>query len=240
MKQNKVSMFLLLMCSVLATSEMGRGQSAPAPDQASSAPAAKADESKTPIFAERHPRYKVMRSDILVLTFPLSTEFNQTVTVQPDGYISLLNSGSVYILGLTVPEVTTAVRNAYTGILKDPVVTVDLEDFQKPFFVVSGQVSKPGQFDLRYDLTATQGIALAGGLTPDAKGQAFLFHRVSNDWMSVKKIDIASIFSGKHLDEDIHLEPGDMIFVPTKFITKFKQYVPYTIGAFFNPSAALL
>ena len=40
-------------------------------------------------FIERHPRYKVMRDDVLTLSFPLSPELNQIVTIQPDGYISV-------------------------------------------------------------------------------------------------------------------------------------------------------
>ena len=55
--------------------------------------------------------------------------------------------------GMTVPELVEAVKTAYSQILHDPLVDVDLTDFQKPFFVVSGQVTKPGQYDLRSDTT---------------------------------------------------------------------------------------
>lgn len=191
-------------------------------------------------FYERHPRYKIVRDDVLTLSFPLSPELNQTVAVQPDGYISLGNVGSVYVQGMTVPEVTEAIKQAYSGVLNHPIVDVDLKDFQKPFFVVSGQVGKPGQYDLRYDITVTQAVSIAGGLTPDAKGQAFLFHRVSDDWVEVKKLDIGSILGGKNVNEDVHIQPGDMIVVPTTFIAKFRRYVPYTLGFYMNAATALL
>ena len=58
--------------------------------------------SDTPALQQRNPRYRVMRDDILSLSFPLSPEFNQTVTVEPDGYVTLTNAGSVYIQGMTV------------------------------------------------------------------------------------------------------------------------------------------
>jgi hypothetical protein len=32
------------------------------------------------------------------------------------------------------------------------------------------------------------------------------------------------------VNEDAELQPGDMIFVPEKFITKFRKYVPYSVG----------
>ena len=91
-----------------------------------------------------------MRDAVLALSFPLSPELNQTVTIQPDGYITLANAGSVYVQEMTVPEVVAAVKKAYSSVLHEPIVDVDLKDFQKPFFVVSGQVTKPGQYDLRY------------------------------------------------------------------------------------------
>ena len=51
---------------------------------------------------------KVMRDDVLNVSFPISPELNQTVTIQPDGYITLLNAGSVFVQGMTVPQVTEA------------------------------------------------------------------------------------------------------------------------------------
>src|ERR1700723_142267 len=82
-----------------------------------------------PTLEERHPRYVLQREDVLLLTFPLTPELNQTVTVQPDGYINLQSAGSVYAQGSTVPELAVAVKKAYTGILHDPVVDVDIQDF---------------------------------------------------------------------------------------------------------------
>jgi len=115
--------------------------------------------------------------------------------------------------------------------LHDPIIDVDLTDFQKPFFVALGQVGKPGQYDLRYDMTVTEAIGVAGGFTVGAKAQVFLYHRVSNEWAEVKQLNIKDILHGKNVNEDAHLMPGDMIFVPEKFITKFRKYVPYSFGA---------
>ena len=41
---------------------------------------------------------------------------------------------------------------------------------------------------------------------------------------------------GKNVNEDPHIQPGDMIFVPEKFITKFKKYVPYSLGTGIYPT----
>lgn len=184
-----------------------------------------------PELQQRHPRYAIQREDVLVLTFPLSPELNQTVTVQPDGFISLETAGSLYVQGMTVPRLKDALKKAYTGVLHDPIINVDLKDFQKPFFTVSGQVGRPGKYDLRSDITVAEAIALAGGTTSTAKTQVFLFHRTSDDWYEVRKVNLKEILKGKDLNEDATLKPGDMIYVPEKFIANFRKYVPYSISA---------
>ena len=188
--------------------------------------------SSGPALEERHPRYDLQREDVLLLTFPLTPELNQTVTVQPDGYINLQNAPSVYAQGLTAPELVLAIKKAYTGILNNPIVDVDIQDFQKPFFTVSGQVGKPGQYELRSDITIAEAIAVAGGMTMQtAKTQVFLFHRTSANWVEVRKVNLKDILSGKHVNEDATIQPGDMVYVPEKFIANFRKYVPYSLTA---------
>ena len=193
-----------------------------------------------PVLEERHPRYLLQREDVLLLTFPLTPELNQTVTVQPDGYINLQNAPSVYAQGLTAPELITAIKKAYEGVLHDPVVNVDIQDFQKPFFTVSGQVGKPGQYELRSEITVAEAIAIAGGMTMQtAKTQIFLFHRTSKDWVEVKKVNLHDVLNGKHANEDAMIQSGDMIYVPEKFISNFRKYVPYSAtavgGSYYTP-----
>jgi polysaccharide export outer membrane protein len=183
-----------------------------------------------PGLQKRNPRYQVQRDDILIISFALSPELNQTVTVQPDGYITLLSAGSLYVQGMTVPEVTAALKQTYSKTLRDPIIDVDLKDFQKPYFVALGQVGKPGQYDLRYDMTVTEAIGVAGGFNTTARTQVFLYHRVSDQWVEVKQLNIKQILQGKNVNEDAHVAPGDMIFVPEKWITKFRKYVPYGFG----------
>jgi polysaccharide export outer membrane protein len=184
-----------------------------------------------PVLEQRHPRYVLQREDVLLISFPLSTELNQTVTIQPDGYVNLQNAGSVYAQGLTAPELAEVIKKAYAGILHDPIVNIDVQDFQKPFFTVSGQVGKPGQYELRSDITVAEAIAVAGGMTmPTAKTQIFLFHRVSKDWMEVKKVNLKDVLNGKNVNEDATVLPGDMIYVPEKFIANFRKYVPYSFN----------
>jgi polysaccharide export outer membrane protein len=193
-----------------------------------------------PAPMERTPRYRIGRDDVLQISFPLSPELNQKVTVQPDGFVSLQSAGDVYVQGLTVRELVQAVKKAYAHILHDPIVDVDLADFQKPSYTVFGQVGKPGQYDLRSDTTVTQAIAVAGGFAPTAKTQVFLYRAVSANWAEVRELKLKDILQGRNIGEDAHLRPGDMIFVPEKFISNFKKYVPYSFNLALTPNVGTL
>src|SRR5215510_13909280 len=95
---------------------------------------------QAPGLQERHPRYRVMPSDVLAISFPLSPELNQSVTIQPDGFITLVNVGPVYIQGQTTPEIVDTLAKAYAKILHNPIIDVDLKNFQTPQFTMFGQV----------------------------------------------------------------------------------------------------
>jgi polysaccharide export outer membrane protein len=214
----------------IASSEVSRSTDGSAPTSISG-------EARPPSLQRRNPRYQLCKSDVFDLDFTFTPEFNQTaVTVQPDGYVTLRGVGDLHIEGLTVPEATQALRTAYAKILHDPVITITLKDFNKPYFIVSGQVGHPGKFDLRGDTTVAEAVAIAGGFNDNAKhSQVLLFRRASNDWVEVKKLDIKQMLRAENLSEDLHLRPGDMLFVPKNAVSKIRPWIPYpSVGMYLN------
>jgi len=180
-----------------------------------------------PSFQQRYPRYKLGFGDQFDVSFELSPEFNQTVTVQPDGYITLRGAGDVHVAGQTVPELTETLRQAYAKILKDPVISIVLKDFEKPYFIADGQIGKPGKYELRGDTTLTQAIAIAGGFQDTSKhSQVLLFRRVNNDWVSAKIFNVKEMEKEGNLREDPYLHPGDMLFVPKNRFSKIRPFIP--------------
>jgi polysaccharide export outer membrane protein len=202
--------------------------------QALLAAASAAQDSDRPALQHRNPRYRLCASDVIALTFPLTPEFNQTVSVQPDGFITLAGAGDVHVEGLTTHEAIPAIQSAYVNILHDPIITIELKDFNKPYFTVSGQVFKPGKFDLRGYTTASEAIAMAGGFEDSAKhSQVLLFRRVDDSWTEVKNLDLKHILQGHDVSEDLQIRPGDMLFVPQNTISKVKKFIPnYGMGAY--------
>jgi len=188
-----------------------------------------------PQFQPRDPRYRIAASDAFDLTFPLSPEYNQLgVTVQPDGFVTLYSVGDMKVQGQTVPELTQTVRTAYGKILHDPIVSIVLKDFNKPYFIADGQVGHPGKYDLREETTLSQAVAIAGGFTEDAKhSQVILVHRVSDQYVSTQVFDLKKMEAKGELREDPYIHPGDQILVPKSRSSKLKSWMPsYGVGGY--------
>jgi polysaccharide export outer membrane protein len=219
---------LIVVAIVSLTAGLAIGQdkaASPAPVSASTT--APASNQQEPWFSQRHPRYEVKPSDVFDVSFEYTPEFNQTVTVQPDGYVTMRSVGDVEVVGKTVEQVTEAIRASYEKLLNHPQISVVLKDFQKPYFVADGQVGHPGKFELRDDTTVSQAIAMAGGFLPSAKhSQVVLYRRVSDKWMQGTLIDVKKMEKSHDLSEDAHLQPGDMVFVPKNGISKAMPFLP--------------
>jgi protein involved in polysaccharide export with SLBB domain len=227
----------LVLCGSVAhakqASSAGNTENAP---QASAAN--NPQDGQRPVLQDRNPRYQLCKDDVLELSLPLTPEFNQTVTVQPDGYITLAAAGDIHVEGQTIAEVTQAIKAAYANILHEPIITVHLKDFEKPYFIVGGEIGHPGKYDLRGDTTVIQAVAIGGGFTESSKhSQVWLFRRVSNDWVESRKLDVKKMLSAGNLSEDLHLRPGDMLYVPKSALGKVRRYIPVaSMGSYFNPT----
>jgi len=196
------------------------------------------DASSGPRLEVREQRYKVHAGDSFDITFELSPEFNQTgVAIQPDGFVTLRGVDDLQVDGQTVAQLTETLRAAYGKILHDPIISVTLRDFEKPYFIADGQVGRPGKYDLRGTVTLTQALAIAGGLSDSAKhSQVMLFRRVNDQWLEAKLYNVKKMEKSGRLDEDPFLHPGDMLFVPKNTFSKLARFIPQaSLGTMLQP-----
>jgi polysaccharide export outer membrane protein len=186
-----------------------------------------------PQLQSRDSRYQLCAGDSFDVSFELSPEFNQTVLIQPDGFVTLKSVGDVKVLDQTVPQLTQTLREAYGKILNDPLIVVVLKDFQKPYFIADGQIGHPGRYEMRGNLTLTEAVAIAGGFTDMSKhSQVRLYRRVADQWAFAKTFNLKEMEQKGDLHEDPLLHPGDMLFVPKNALSKIKPFLPYTgVGA---------
>lgn len=179
------------------------------------------------LTGERRPLYRLHKSDALQIKFAFQPDFDQNVTVQPDGFIALKGLNEMYVEGMTINDMREAVRQAYADVLRDPEINIFLSDFDRPFFIAGGEVDHPGKYELRADITVSEAIALAGGFTDRSKhSQVLLFRRVTPDLVESHLLNIKAMMKSRSVAEDVHLMPGDMLFVPQNVISKIKRFLP--------------
>ena len=227
----------LLLTYTLAGAQVGQDSQQKSPVRDAQAESPRADSPEVQ-FHQRDLRYRLRKSDVIEIKFRLSPEFDQTVTVQPDGFITLDGAGDIKVEDKTLPELKEAVRRAYQGILHEPVITVSLKDFDKPSFIVAGQVGRPGKYELRSDTTLVEALAIAGDLTTAAKhSQVVLFRHISSETVEARVFNVKQMLGSRNLEEDPHLLPGDLVFVPQNKISKLQRYLPTaSMGAYINPT----
>jgi polysaccharide biosynthesis/export protein len=182
-------------------------------------------------------RYTLRAGDVLELQYRYTPELNQTVTVLPDGYVNLNLIGDLRVSGLTVAQAHDLILEKVRERLNDPELNLILKEFQKPYVVVAGEVSKPGRLDLRENTTAMQAILLAGGFTQAAQtGQVLLFRKINTEEAEIRVLHLAKLRKTVDLERDILLQPGDMLLVPRDKVEKVSRFIKLAnLGMYFNP-----
>ena len=197
----------------------------------------RADGTGNPVLGrDRRPLYRLGKSDVLEVSVSFAPEFDQTVTIQPDGYITLKEAGHLYAEGMTAQELELAIGAAYSKLLHDPVVTVFLKDFERPYFIASGEVARPGKYELHGPTTVTAAVAMAGGFTQQSKhSQVVLFRRATASVVEARVLNVKEMLKHRDLGEDPYLEPGDYVFVPRSLVSNIMRFMPVTsMGMYTN------
>jgi protein involved in polysaccharide export with SLBB domain len=174
--------------------------------------------------------YRIQPNDQLDVSFYLSPELHQNLTVRPDGDISIPIAGNVHAQGLTPGQLEKSLDQLYSLELRDPKSTVRIDKSPWQVVYVEGQVSKPGAVPLQPGMTALQAIAASGGLT-DAAGasKVVLIRRDACGNPHGEQLKLDKVLDQKNNEEDVALLPADIVVVPRSGIAQFdlniKQYV---------------
>jgi polysaccharide biosynthesis/export protein len=206
------------------------------PSLAATQPATSAS-TPTPGLLRRDVGYQLRNGDTIDLVFALCPEFNQSVTVQPDGSVNLKGVGRVPAIGLSLAELADAIDRSYTEILNNPKVALSLKDkdIEKPYFLAAGQVVRPGKYDLKSATTIFQAVTIAGGFTDSARHtEVVLYRQTLDDRYEARVVNVKKLLASHDLNQDIRLQPGDMLYVPKSRIANIKPYLPGT-NVFLNP-----
>jgi len=151
---------------------------------------------------------------------------NETVTVRPDGRISLQLVPEITAAGLTPAQLTDSLVQSYAKELANPGITVLVRSFSSQRVYVDGEVNKPGMVALAGPLTVMQSIAEAGGLKDTAKPSQILVIRKTQDNKPLAiTVDIDDARNAAQGSQDILLAPYDIVYVPKSAVANVNQFI---------------
>jgi polysaccharide export outer membrane protein len=159
--------------------------------------------------------YAIGLGDVLEISVWKNPDLSVTVPVRPDGRISVPLLGDVQAAGMTPLALKQTLTDGYKEYVTAPGVSVVVKEIHSRKIYVTGEVAHPGTYDLEPRGKLMQALALAGGLTPYARGRVVLL-RDGRDGRQEKRmeVDLKSIINGKKPEDNLLLQPGDTLVVP--------------------------
>ncbi len=158
--------------------------------------------------------YVIGVEDQLRITVWGEPALNLSVVVRPDGKISVPLVNDFVVEGRTAEQVRVGLIQAMKQLLRDPNVTVIVEQINSFRVFVLGEVRNQGVLQFRRPTRLLQALAMAGGLTEFAKKDLVLFR---SDGLGagerVLHLDYRRLITGERPVDNIFLKPGDTILV---------------------------
>lgn len=143
-------------------------------------------------------------------------DLSRTVTIKPDGIIALPLVNQVKAAGRTAAQLEAELTRMYAKYLKAPSISVLVRQFRMNPIYVMGEVSKPGRYDLTYDMTFLDALTLAGGATDKANLDGTQLVRLDNGKNKAIPLQANRMIQGKDATPNVKLQPGDLIYVPRR------------------------
>jgi polysaccharide export outer membrane protein len=192
--------------------------------------AARSSEPSKQVSATNRPvasdEFRIGPEDSLLISVWKNEALTRTVTVRPDGKISLPLVNDIPAAGLTPSELRTLVSNRLAEYVPTPNVAVIVTEVHSFKISVLGHVSRPGRFEVKSRTTVLEALSLAGGLDPFASRSGIVILRPDGNTTQRIRFDysrainrsggfLAKIVNlGGGYQENFYLRPGDIVLVP--------------------------
>jgi polysaccharide export outer membrane protein len=161
--------------------------------------------------------YRIGIGDSLKVDVYRNADLSVSVTVRPDGKITVPVAGDVSVGGMTPEEVSKVIAAALGEYIRDPIVTTTVQGMGSNEFLtrvrVTGAVSKPTSMSYRNGMTVLDVVLDAGGVTEFANPGGTVLYRASGEHL---KIRLDRLLNGADMSTNYAVKPGDVITVPER------------------------
>ena len=152
---------------------------------------------------------------IEVRVFYGSKEINRGYRIAQDGSIAFPYIGKVETKGRHSRAVEQEIQTRLAdGYLNDPIVSIDVKEYNSRKIAVFGQVKSPGTQAYFDGMSILEAISQAGGFNPMAKTNSVTVTRSLDGKKVNYTVPVGAIAENRA--EPFSMRPGDAIFVPER------------------------
>ncbi len=158
--------------------------------------------------------YVIGTDDVLSIVYWKDKDMSADAKVRPDGRIALPLINEVQAAGLTPEQLHQRITEESKKYMEDANITVVVREINSRRVFITGEVNKPGPYPLTSATSVLQLISLAGGLRDYANSKKIVIMRTENGRSISLPFNYKDVASGRKLEQNIELKPGDTVVVP--------------------------
>ncbi|MBA6377921.1 MULTISPECIES: XrtA/PEP-CTERM system exopolysaccharide export protein [unclassified Colwellia] len=162
-------------------------------------------------------KYLIGAGDVVNIFVWRNPEVSGTFVVRPDGMITTSLVEDIPVSGKTPTELARTIEEILATYLREPVVTVTVNNFVGPFseqIRVIGEAAEPKSINYIQQMTLLDVMIQVGGLTEFADGNDAILVRVENGEQKQYEIYIEDLIKNGEIAANVDVLPGDIIVIP--------------------------
>ena len=158
--------------------------------------------------------YLIQPGDVLQVSVWKEEGMDSQVVVRPDGRINFPLVGEAQASGSSVESLRKLITEKLKKYIPDPVVSVSIQQLSGNIVYVIGKVNRPGPFPMVRNVDVMQALSMAGGTSTYASLNNIKILRRENGKLKAIPFEYGDVEKGKHLEQNIVLQAGDVVVVP--------------------------
>ena len=162
--------------------------------------------------------YRLQPEDVLRIQVYNQQDIMAVVPVGPDGNISAPFVGTIMAEGKTTGELEAELAEAYRTKLgiRDPIVSVTIDQYRKVLATITGAVPQPGTFEMRPGDTVLTLYTRGGGQKADSSTDLRRARLRRKGSQELIPIDLYSMLVKGDMSQNYDVRDGDELIVPTE------------------------
>ncbi|KGJ94719.1 XrtA/PEP-CTERM system exopolysaccharide export protein [Colwellia psychrerythraea] len=162
-------------------------------------------------------KYLIGSGDVLNIFVWRNPEVSGSFVVRPDGMITTSLVEDIKVSGKTPTELARSIEEILATYLRDPIVTVTVENFVGPFSEqvrVIGEAAQPRAINYTQHMTLLDVMIQVGGLTEFADGNNAVLIRIESGKQKQYQVMIDQLLKDGEISANVDMLPGDIIIIP--------------------------